>query len=145
MRTLRTTIIPSYFLCLAQQAEKRVSYALGIPLTARDTSPSIALPKHPRNLTPDEVTDYIADYGHPPIYHQGPDGIKTAIDAEFRAMTLNPTASDFSLGIPAKNELLERMHKLYTQDARFKDLQGWPATRDWLRNQLGGQGLIIPD
>jgi hypothetical protein len=124
-------------------AENRISRALGMEdKAARDTSPAINLPRSAEILSPQQLADYQAKFGRNPVFHQGPDGIKTAIDKIFRD---NQFPYQQTLTPAQQQTLINELHSLYAQDSRFMHLKLWPATRDWLKAHFSGGSLNIPD
>jgi hypothetical protein len=95
-----------------------------------------------RTMTTQDLASYRAKFGRDPVPHQGPTGIKAAIDKIFQdnsfpyGQTLSPSQ---------QQKLIDDQHILYTQDTRFSHLQLWPATRDWLRQHFSGGLLSISD
>jgi hypothetical protein len=123
-----------------------VSRALGIPKNKWDTSPGINLPERPPpgngGFDLEDVTHYHEKFGRDPVYHQGQDGIAGAIGKIFTDMGVSYT-DNISLNLAQKKQLVRRLCHLYQHDVRYKHLQAWPATRDWLKRQL--PDLPIPD
>jgi hypothetical protein len=138
---------PSYHYEVHHLSEKRVSEALGIPESQWDTSPGINLPERPPpangGFDASDVEHYFKKFGHYPVYHQGrPDGIAVAIEDIFKKEMNIPYRK--VLPDDQKQELVDRLCHLYTYDTRYKDLQLWPATRDWLKKNVPS-GCVIPD
>lgn len=110
-----------------------------------DESPSINLPERapPANggFSQTQVSDYIADFGKPPVYHQGPGGIKAAIDDVFTGMNKDPN-NPGAFTLAERNALVAGLHQVYTS-SEFGHLRLWPVTRDWLKVQT--TGLNIPN
>jgi hypothetical protein len=132
-----------------------VSSALGIPEKAPDgkniwdTSPSINLPERPPpengGFDAEDVEHYRQKFGRDPVYHQGTDGngIAQAIGKIFTDMGV-PYKEGVSLSIAQKDEMIRRLCHLYQHDVRYRHLQAWPATRDWLRKHVH-PSLDVPD
>lgn len=107
---------------------------------------SIDLPERPggnAGFTDADIAHYRDKFGHDPVYHRGPDGIKEAIDQVFRDMNKSPISPGV-FSFEETVDFLNRFKFLYSESPRVGQLDLWPVTRDWLRTQLGPT-IPVPD
>ena len=114
--------------------EERISKALGVDAGNKallESSPAINLPRNEK-LWAGKTAD-IDVFDGPIVYHQGPNGIARAIGEIFERNGFLPKTV---LNPGQQQILLTELRDLYVKDPRFKHLNAWSASRDWLRNKF---------
>lgn len=114
--------------------EERISKALGVDAgntALLESSPAINLPRNEK-LWAGKTAD-IDVFDGPIVYHQGPNGIARAIGEIFERNGFLPKTV---LNPGQQQILLTELRDLYVKDPRFKHLNAWSASRDWLRNKF---------
>ena len=122
--------------------EKKFQDLLGLPGgAAQDLVPAIPLPKRP-GYGGFDAAEYAANFGHPPVFHQGSVAEGSLVQA------LAQVRNEFPGGTPTpelKSALLIRLQQVY-ESAPYQKLNLWPIARDWLRTQAQHlPGVIIPN
>ncbi len=130
--------------------ERRVSKALGMSEDAVladgtkliDSTPAINLPRRASLWTD---TKEIADVfpGKKVVFHQGPDSLTEAIGDAFEGIGLSRNYSGGRLPSAQQKQLILRLKNIYAEDARFKHLNAWPATRDWMASNFPDMASFI--
>ena len=132
--------LPDHHFEIHHLAEKRVSSALGINLkSVQDTSPGLALPSRASKWA--NTSDIAGVFDGPVVFHQGPGSIAEAIGDAFATMGLPRNYSGGALSPTAQRTLVDHMKHLYHVEPKFKHLNAWGATRDWLAANVTDAGL----
>lgn len=119
--------------------ERWLSQKLGIPEAEWNNCPGIPLPKHP-NVDGHgfDAQKFAEEFGHPPVYHQGPAAAGSMKEklAEIMRQFPEPNLTD-----ARKQELLGLVKDLYLSEP-YSHLNMWPVARDWMRKCLPGSPIF---
>ncbi|MBL9152126.1 MAG: hypothetical protein JNK37_06565 [Verrucomicrobiales bacterium] len=120
--------------------ERWLSQKLGIPEAEWNNCPGIPLPKHPNaDGHGFDAGQYANDFGHPPVYHQGPlaeGSIKEKLAEIMRDFPETPVADPDD-----RRELLKKVKDLYELPP-YSNLSMWPVARDWMRKCLPNDSIL---